>query len=228
MASDLQFYDAARAAIAKAVEVDELKNIHDRAAAIKAASKIAKNKDLEAQATEIRKRAERRLGELMKAQKATVGLNKGGRPSKKTGLSENPVSEKPTLVEAGIDKNLAHKARTEAAKTDEQFEQDVAVEKANIANPAPKPPKLRVVNGRKSVPSLIDQTVDAVREVVEGTVRQMRRDASTPKEKYERLFAALRDVIDDAQSKALEPFDSVEESAERRRAYNAARIAEQA
>ena len=84
------------------------------------------------------------------------------------------------------------------------------------------------MNGRKSVPSLIDQTVDAVREVVEGTVRQMRRDASTPKEKYERLFAALRDVIDDAQSKALEPFDSVEESAERRRAYNAARIAEQA
>jgi hypothetical protein len=44
----------------------------------------------------------------MAEQKASVGLNEGGRP-KKTGLPKNPVSP-PSLAEAGIDKNLADRA----------------------------------------------------------------------------------------------------------------------
>jgi hypothetical protein len=229
MGNNLQFYNAAKAAIAKAVKVDEVKNIHGKAAALKAAAKVANDKSLEADAVEIRMRAERRLGELMKDQKKTVGANKGGRPSKKkTGSAENPVSEKPgTLAEAGIGKRLANEARTEAKKTEEEFERDVAAEKAKIANPAPK---LKLVNGNgkvKKVLGLIDQTVETVRDTVEGTVRQMRRDASTPKEKYERLFAALKDVLEDAESAAMAPFDTVEESADRRRTLNAA-LADQA
>jgi hypothetical protein len=43
------------------------------------------------------------------AQREAVGLNAGGRPTK-TGFSENPVS-KPTLSDAGINKNLADRAR---------------------------------------------------------------------------------------------------------------------
>jgi hypothetical protein len=66
---------------------------------------------MRADAFEIRVRAARPVGEMMAAQKATVGLSEGGRP--KTGLSENPVS-KPTLAEAGIDKNLANRARVRA------------------------------------------------------------------------------------------------------------------
>jgi hypothetical protein len=238
MGNNLQFYNAAKAALAKAVKVDEVTKIHGKAAAMKAAAKVAKDKDLEADAAEIRMRAERQLGVLMAAQKESVGANKGGRPSKKktgipetpvsasekTGIPETPVSEKPgTLAEAGIDKNLAKKARTESAKSEQEFERDVVDEKAKIANPAPK---LRVVNGgRKSVPGLVDQCVDAVRERIKDALQQMRR-GNAPKEKYAHLFAALKEVVDDAQSKALEPFDTVEESADRRRAYNAARIAE--
>jgi hypothetical protein len=58
-------------------------------------------------------RAERRLGEMMAEQKATVGLAPPGRP--KIGVSETPISKPPTLAEAGIDKNLAKKARKLAA-----------------------------------------------------------------------------------------------------------------
>ena len=55
----------------------------------------------------------RRLGELMKLQKETVGLAKGGWPQKKSrGVSNTPQDlPKPTLAEAGIDKNLAKQAR---------------------------------------------------------------------------------------------------------------------
>jgi hypothetical protein len=49
-------------------------------------------------------------------------LNEGGRP--KTGLAENPVST-PTLSSQGIDKNLAHQARTLGALSEERFEQVV-------------------------------------------------------------------------------------------------------
>jgi len=45
----------------------------------------ARNRDLEADAIEIRLRATRRLDQLRQAQKATVGLNEGGRP-RKTGV----------------------------------------------------------------------------------------------------------------------------------------------
>jgi hypothetical protein len=69
--------------------------------AINAYARQCKNKDLEADAFEIRKRAERRLGEMMDAQPK----NEGGRPSK------NRVLEKPSLSDAGIDKNLADRAR---------------------------------------------------------------------------------------------------------------------
>src|SRR6516225_5270577 len=121
MGNNLQFYNAAKAALAKAVKVDEVTKIHGKAAAMKAAAKVAKDKSLEADAAEIRIRAERRLGELMAEQKKTVGFNKGGGDKKsKHRDSKKPGDAKPTLAEAGIDKTMAHRARTEAAKTPEQ------------------------------------------------------------------------------------------------------------
>jgi hypothetical protein len=58
---------------------------------------------------------ERRIGELMVAQRETVGLNNGG--GRKTGVNGNPVSadQRPALAETGIDKKLADCARKMAA-----------------------------------------------------------------------------------------------------------------
>jgi len=77
----------------------------------------------QADAFEIRVRAERRLGEIMKAQAETFGFNTGGRP-KKTGSRADPV--KPTLDDAGIDKHLADRARKLNALSNLDFERLVA------------------------------------------------------------------------------------------------------
>jgi len=115
-------YDAACRALAEARLVDEVKEIRDQAVAMAVYARQAKNRDLESDAVEIRMRATRRLDRLRQAQKETVGLAKGGKPY--TGLRKNPV--KPTLADAGIDKNLAHEGRKLSALSDEQFEQKVA------------------------------------------------------------------------------------------------------
>ncbi len=132
MTTALVRYDAACQAVAAAKSVDEVQELRAKADALRAYGKQAKNRQLEIDAAEIRIRAERRLGELMAEQKATVGVNGGGRPAE-TGLKPNPVSgEAPaTLAEAGIDKNLAHRARTYASVPKEQFEQLLSKKRQN-------------------------------------------------------------------------------------------------
>ncbi|WP_144378486.1 hypothetical protein [Mesorhizobium amorphae] len=117
-------YDAACRALAEAKSVDDVKDVRDRSEAMRAYAKQAKNKQLEVDAAEIRIRAERRLGELIAAQRETVGLSEGGRPAK-TGSRAVPVSL-PTLAEAGIDKHLADRARKLAAIPETEFTEIVS------------------------------------------------------------------------------------------------------
>ena len=105
--------------------VDEVKDIHDRSIRLKVYARQAKNSDLEADAIEIRLRAERRVGELMAAQRETVGLAPAGRP-KEIGTRTDPIIRPPTLAEAGIDKHLAKRARTLARLDDKTFETTVS------------------------------------------------------------------------------------------------------
>jgi N6-adenosine-specific RNA methylase IME4 len=127
--TDLVRYDAACRAIAEAKSVDEVKDIRDKAAAMQAYARMAKNTDMEADAAEIRLRAERRVGEMIDEQKKTVGLNTGSRGRR--------VSEKPTLANSGVDKNLANKARTLGAMSSKQFE-DVVDKTRQAVNRAAK------------------------------------------------------------------------------------------
>lgn len=114
-------YDAACRAVSEAKSIDEVKDFRDKAEAMRAYAKQAKNKQLEIDASEIRFRAERRIGELMAAQRETVGLAPAGRP-REIGLEENPIIRPITLSEAGIDKNLADRARKYAAVPAQEFE----------------------------------------------------------------------------------------------------------
>ena len=115
-------YDAARRALAAARAVDEAKDIRDKAEAMRVYARQAKDRQLEVDAAEIRIRAERRLGELIKAQQETVGLAKGGGDTS-TGTRKVPVQEPPTLTEAGISKNLSSRAQKLAAVPQDKFEE---------------------------------------------------------------------------------------------------------
>lgn len=130
--SALVKYDAACRAIAEAKAVDELKEIHDAARAMAAAARVAKNKQAEADMAAIRRRAERRVGEMMAAQREAGLMSSGAADA---GWKETHVAEKPiTLAEAGIDKNLAHAARTAAAIPAEDFEKQVEERREKIAS----------------------------------------------------------------------------------------------
>jgi hypothetical protein len=118
----LVVYEAACRAVEEAATVDEAKEFHDEYKAREAYARQAKNFKLEADCWEIRVKATRRINELVKAQDATVGLNRGtagkGRP-KLGGVSDTPPKDdRPTLGEAKIDKNLA-KASRKLGKMDE-------------------------------------------------------------------------------------------------------------
>lgn len=118
--TELVRYEAAVAALAEALAVDEVQDIRDEWRAIEAASRIMKNTELELQAMQIRFRAQRRLGELIIKQEETVGLHRGGRP-RKTDSGEESVSV-PTLREAGISPKESMNAQRLARLPAEDFE----------------------------------------------------------------------------------------------------------
>ena len=125
MSTRLVPYDICCRALAEAVAVDDVKDIHDQAAAMAEYARRAKNHKAEADAVAIRMRAARRLGQLMQAQKESVGLATGGEHGGRRridGSRADPSILRPTLAMQGIDKHLAHHARTLGALSDSDFE----------------------------------------------------------------------------------------------------------
>ncbi len=121
MAASLVRYDAACRALAEAKSVDEVKDLRDKAEAMRAYGRQAKNKQLEIDASEIRFRAERRIGELIAEQGRAGGLANGG-DAMRARVQNGPEVVRPTLADAGIDKHLADRSRKLAAIPEEKFE----------------------------------------------------------------------------------------------------------
>jgi hypothetical protein len=118
-------YDAACRALVEAKSVDEVMAIRDLAEAMRAYARQAQNKELEVDAAEIRLRAERRLGDKIGEQKATVGLNTCDRRHGPAVVPDDH-RERPRLADAGITKDLSSKAQKLAALPDETFETLIA------------------------------------------------------------------------------------------------------
>ena len=124
--SELVKYEAAKVALAEAKRVDEVCLIRNQSAAIAAAARMAKDKQLEIDASEIRIRAERRLGEMIQAQKDGEGLatggEHGGRP-KIDGTRAEPSNATPTLADIGISKKLSSRSQAIASIPEDEFEE---------------------------------------------------------------------------------------------------------
>jgi N6-adenosine-specific RNA methylase IME4 len=109
-------YDEAKRAIAAAANVDEVKDIADKAAALQAYARQAKDTELEKQAAKIRLRAKRRIGELSKSlEKAPSGKAAHSR-------SIDGTSKTEALKAAGLSKAEAHRCEQVATVPEEEFE----------------------------------------------------------------------------------------------------------
>lgn len=117
-------YEQARTALAEAHRVDEVKDIRDKAEAMAAYARQAKDSELIQYATEIKVRAERRCGELLR----TTEKNAGGRPSENR--SNDTTGYAPTLAEMGLSKDESSRYQQLAAMPVEHFETAVATAKA--------------------------------------------------------------------------------------------------
>lgn len=124
-------YDAACRALSAAKSVDEVKEIHNQSEAMRAYAKQAKNKQLEIDASEIRFRAERRIGELMASQRDAGLMAKPVGANQHVDRVRNGP-DAPTLAEAGIDKHLADRARKYAAVPAQEFEDILADRRERI------------------------------------------------------------------------------------------------
>jgi hypothetical protein len=179
--SDIAKYEAAKRALVECRSVDEVKDVRDKAMAMRIYAQQAKDHQLEEYAIEIRLRAERRLGEMMREmEKAT-----GGQPYQSTGLSKNPVGSS-TLAAQGIDKNLAHRARKMAQLSDQEFEA-YTHKQTRPEKPKPKP--------KSSGPGQNTELVEKARGAVRSTL-----DAGAPinKEELQRELGVSRVVADKA------------------------------
>lgn len=124
---ELTRYDAMVTAIAECARVDEVKDMRDRAMALEAYYRQARNLEAEREATNVRLRAERRAGELLKelartapAERAEIANAIQGRSSN---ADTNVTSPFAAALEAnGMTRQTAHRFQALANVPNEDFE----------------------------------------------------------------------------------------------------------
>ena len=136
--TQLARYDAMCRAIDAAYEVDEVKDIHDRALALEHYERLAKNVEAEDRCYQIRWRAAEKAGELLKKmEKAKRGPDKdGGGHSQR---SENSTSEPKTLSNLGISKQQSSDWQKLATVPRDEFETALATKSVRDLLDKPSP-----------------------------------------------------------------------------------------
>jgi N6-adenosine-specific RNA methylase IME4 len=133
--TQLALYEAARSALAECRSIDEVKDIHDKAEALRAYARMANDVQLEADAAELRLRAERRLGIMLSAEK-DAGRLISGRPKTLKTKSDNGTPSEPlsrlTLDDIGVDKRLSARSQKVGGIAERAFEAMVVRKRAEI------------------------------------------------------------------------------------------------
>jgi hypothetical protein len=141
-------YETARKALTDAVMFDEVMTIMNVAEQAALYAKQANDNELIEKATEIRVRAQRKAGEMLRQ-----AAEQGHRATGSTGNPELQVSKPATLQQIGITRDQSSRYQQLAAMPDEHFETAVATAKATAgevttafmlreaAKVQPRPPK---------------------------------------------------------------------------------------
>ena len=194
MTQQLIRYDAAVRALAECKAVDEVKDWHDKAAAMQAYGRIAKDKALETDAAEIRIRAERRLGEMLASQKAAGGLNTG---AKGIGKSAVPIGNRtPTLAEAGIDKKLSARAQKLAAVPESQFEAEVGEWRDRVSAEGVRVTARLEAAGEAAIAATPSKPV----EKPEAPANDLQAKHDDLKDRYDDLVLSAKELADQVQT----------------------------
>lgn len=173
--SDLIRYDAMCTAIAQCYEVDEVKDIRDKAMAMQAYAKQALNLDAEKKAAEIRIRAERKTGQLMQEMKrgrgARTDLTSGQREPK----SRSTVQRRPPKSEfaqakqsAGISDTQAKRWQKLAQVPDDDFENAMASPAIPSTTSILKSQKPNPLAGQKPIDERVIRLLGWLREFEEN------------------------------------------------------------
>jgi hypothetical protein len=142
--SSLIKYDAARYALEQAVSVDEVKDIRDKAQAMAAYAKQAKDTKLVEWATEIKVRAERKAGQML----AELNLKPG------------PKTISSSVLPIDISKTQSSRWQKLAAVSEDQFEQAVAAAK-EVAGEVTTAAMLRIERAQNPKPAKAAQAKPA-------------------------------------------------------------------
>jgi hypothetical protein len=125
---ELIHYDTAKREIAAAATIDEAKEIRDRAIAYEVYARQALDDTLERQAQLIRRRAERRCGELLREREKAKGArqpgtNRGRTRSNETTASDATTTPVKTLAQVGISKDQSSTWQKLANVPEQRFEE---------------------------------------------------------------------------------------------------------
>ncbi len=160
-------YDAMCTAIAECERVDEVKDIRDKAIAIEAYAKQAMNTEAERQACNIRLRAERKVGQMLKE------VNPGQGGDRKSKDHAEPLKEYQQAKEsAGISDTQAKRWQKLASVNNDEFE-------SALSDPDEKPSTSGIIkkaNGTKT-------KMDPVALWVWGRLRDFERQGVFSKNK---------------------------------------------
>ena len=117
----LVFYNSARAALEKAASIDEVKDIRNKAEAMRAYSAQAKDQQLQIWANEIRARAERRAGEML------IGMGERGERLKRGGDRRSKLCRNTLkLSDLGLDRFQSQRWQAIARMPEKKFERAIA------------------------------------------------------------------------------------------------------
>lgn len=176
--SDLIKYDAMCQAIAECHRVDEVKDLRDKAMALELYAKQARNTDAERKASEVRLRAERRTGELLKDLARTAPQDRSsGRPVNTSNDATNfqvgiatechvePSPYSKALADTGMSRQTASRYQALANVPQPVFEEA-------LRDPEIKPTTTRLIQqARAPQPKMPDDSL-----WIWGRLRDLERD----------------------------------------------------
>lgn len=207
-------YEQARYALAECQRVDEVKDIRDKAEAMAAYARQAKDTEMIQWATEIKVRAERKAGELLS--QVPRQQHSGRRPNNS---NDDQTNYQRALAEAGLTQSAAYQYERLAAMPAEHFETAVATAKdtagqvttafmlreADRSRPKGRPAKGAKADAmREELKAAKERGVSILETYARMTITVIRgQDSFTDQEYF--VLGELMDVIAATSAKKAKP-----------------------